>query len=114
MTAIKHINYRRKQKRLFIWTIVALVIFVVAWTAGIYREYFGFNPHWAGDNLGFNLIYLFPATIFSTLVCYFTAGLTIMYWKSLPNKKISIVTVFLSLVLIFYVAYSFLMMLRQT
>jgi uncharacterized membrane protein len=113
MTTIKHTDYRKKQKILFIWTIVAVLIFILAWTAGIYRQYLGFDPHWAGDNFVFNLTYLFPATIFSTLVCYFTGGLTVMNWKSLPNKKLSIVTVLLSLFLIFYVSYGFLMVLRQ-
>lgn len=113
MAAVKHTDYRKKQKRLFILTIVAVIIFIVVWTAGIYRQYFGFDPHWAGDNFVFNVTYLFPATIFSTLVCYFTCGLTITNWKSLPNKKISIMTVLLSLLLIFYVGYSFLMVLRQ-
>ena len=113
MDTIDHIKYRKKQKRLLTWTIVAVTLFIIAWTAGIYRHLFGFNPHWAGDNFVFNLTFLFPVTIFSTLVCYFTCSLTILNWKSLPKKKISTLTVLLSLLLIFYVSYNFLMVLRQ-
>jgi len=113
MSNLDQIKYRKKQKRWFLWTIIAVVLFVIAWSAGIYRHLFGFNPQWAGDNFVFNMSLLFPATIFSSLVCYFTAGLTILHWKSMPSKKISVLTVLLSLSLLLYVGYSFLMVLRK-
>lgn len=113
MGEVDHNKYHKKQKRIFVWTIIAVVLFVMAWSAGIYRHLFGFDPHWAGDNFVFNLSFLFPATIFSSLVCYFTAGLTIVNWKNLPSKKTSVLTVLLSLALLLYVGYSFLMVLRK-
>ena len=109
----KYQKYQKKQKRLFIWTIIAVMLFVVAWTAGIYRHFFGFNPHKAGDNFAFNVAFLFPATIMSLLILYFTGGLTITNWRRLPNKKISIFTVLLALSIIAYVIYYVIMVLRQ-
>lgn len=113
MQVVDDKKYYKKQKRLFVWTIIAVVLFLVAWTAGIYRQYFGFDPHWAGDNFVFNLTFLFPAVIISLLVSYFTAGLTIINWRRLPNKKISVITLLLSLSLISYVTYVFIMVMRQ-
>lgn len=113
MDKADHIKYKRKQKRLFIWTIAAVSLFIIAWTAGLYRHFFGFEPHWAGDNFVFNITFLFPATIVSLLICYFTGGLTIINWQRLPIKKISILTILLSLSLISYVSYYFLMQMRQ-
>ena len=113
MEVVNHKKYYKKQRRLFVWTVIAFVLFVVAWIAGIYREFFGFNPHWAGDNFAFNVAFLFPATIISVLILYFTGGLTITNWRQLPNKKVSILTVLLSLSVIAYVTYYFIMVLRQ-
>lgn len=113
MNTVDYNKYQRKQKRLFIWTIAAVSFFIIAWTAGVYRHLFGFDPHWAGDNFGFNIFFLFPATIICLLICYFTGGLTLIDWRRLPNKKISVITVLLSLLLIGYVGYYFLMLMRQ-
>ena len=113
MDAVDSRKYYKKQRRLFIWTIIAVVLFLAAWAAGIYRQFFGFDPHWAGDNFAFNVAFLFPATIISLLILYFTCGLTITNWRQLPNKKVSALTVFLSLSVIVFVTYYFIMVLRQ-
>ncbi|MEO8415366.1 MAG: hypothetical protein ABI472_17025 [Ginsengibacter sp.] len=113
MEVVDNKKYYKKQRRLFVWTITAVLLFVVAWTAGIYRRFFGFDPYWADDNFAFNVAFLCPATIISLLILYFTGGLTIANWRQLPNKKISILTVFLSFSLIAYVAYYFIMLFRQ-
>ena len=113
MEIVDNKKYYKKQRRLFIWTIIAVVLFLVAWTAGIYRQFFGFDPHWAGDNFVFNVVFLFPATIISLLILYFTGGLTITNWRRLPNKRISILTILLSFSVIAYVAYYFILLFRQ-
>jgi len=113
MEGVDHIKYQKKQKRFFIWTIAAVSFFIIAWTLGIYRHLFGFDPRWAGDNFVFNIFFLFPVTIVCLLICYFTGGLTIINWCRLPNKMISIFTIFLSLLLIGYVGYYFLILMRQ-
>lgn len=113
MEVVDDKKYYKKQRRLLVWTIIAVVLFVVAWAAGIYRPFFGFDPHWAGDNFAFNVAFLFPATIMSLVISYFTGGLTITNWRRLPNKKISILTVLLSFSIIVYVVYYFIMTLRQ-
>jgi hypothetical protein len=112
MEVVDDKKYYKKQRRLFIWTIIAVVLFMIAWTADIYRQFFGFDPHWAGDNFAFNVAFLFPATIVSLLILYFTGGLTIINWRQLPNKKMSIFTVLLSFSVIAYVAYNFIIALR--
>jgi hypothetical protein len=113
MDLADNIKYGRKQKRIFTWAIIAVSLFILAWTASIYRHLFGFDPHWAGANFVFNVTFLFPATIISLLISYFTGGLTVVNWRNLPNKKISVITVLLSLSLIVYVFCNVLTVFRQ-
>ena len=106
-------KYVKKQRRLFKLTLFALVLFIIAWVAGMYRHIFGFNPHWAGDNFAFNFMFLFPAITISILILYFTGGLTILNWRLLPNKKISTFIILISASFIGFVCYSLVMVLRQ-
>jgi hypothetical protein len=106
-------KYRKKQKRLFIWTTIALLIFVLAWIMSTYREVFGFHYHGPGDNFAFNFTYFYPPLFFSLLVCYFTAGHTIFDWRRLQNKKLGILTLSISLVVIFYTCYKFVLILKD-
>ena len=99
----------KKQKRLFIWTVVAVVLLVAAWNAGTYSRLFGFEPHWVGNNF----VFLFPMMIVSMVIVCFTGGLTIINWRQLPNKTINILTVILSFYIISSVIYNSIMLLRQ-
>ena len=106
-------KFVKRQNKLFYWTLVAFAIFIISWTASAFRHLFGFDPHWAGDNFAFNFMFLFPATVICLVIMFFTGGLTIGYWKTLPNLTKKIVTLFLSYGVLFFVAYTFLMVLRQ-
>ena len=109
----RQVKFLKIQNRLFYWTLIAFAIFVISWIAGIYRHLFGFDPHWAGDNFVFNFTFLFPVTFICLLIMFFTGGLTILNWKSLPNLVKKIVTIILSYGLLFYVAHYILTLLRQ-
>ena len=99
----------KKQKRLFIWTLVAVGLFIAAWNADTFSRLFGFEPpHWVGDNF----IFLFPVMIASLVILCFTGGLTIINWRQLPNKTINIITVILSFYVISSIAYTCIMLLR--
>jgi hypothetical protein len=106
-------KYVKRQNRLFYWTLFAFAVFIISWTASAFRHIFGFDPHWAGDNFAFNIMFLFPATIICLLIMFFTGGLTIGNWKHLPNLTKKIVTVSLSYGVLIFVAYAILMLLRQ-
>jgi len=105
-------KFVKRQNRLFYWSLVAFIIFVVSKTASRFRHLLGFDPHWKGDNFEFNIMFLFPVTIVCLLIMFFTGGLTIGYWKTIPNMTKKIVTVTLSYGVIIFVAYTILMVFR--
>jgi hypothetical protein len=106
-------KFMKRQNRLFYWTLVAFAIFIVSWTASTFRHLLGFDPHWAGDNFAFNIMFLFPTTIVCLLIMFFTGGLTIGYWKTIPNLTKKIVTVTLSYGVLIFMAYKILIVFRQ-
>jgi len=106
-------KFKRRQNRLFYWTLFAFSIILISWTASSFRHLLGFDPHWAGDNFAFNIMFLFPATIICLLILFFTGGLTIGYWKTLPSLTKKLITLILSFGVIIFVGYVFLMVLRQ-
>jgi hypothetical protein len=106
-------EFVKRLNSLFYWTLFAFVIFIVSWTASTFRHLLGFDPHFAGNNFAFNILFLFPATIVCLLIMFFTGGLTIRYWKTIPNLTKKIITVILSYGVLIFVVYTFLMVLRQ-
>ncbi len=104
--------FKLRGKRLFWFTVFSFLLFVVTYAASIFKQYFGFNMHWAGDNFVFNIGFFIPATLLSVIISYFTLGLTLIYWKKFPNKKQKIWTVILTLPIIslfFYMIFIFFM-----
>ena len=99
----------KKQKRLFIWTIVAVVLFIVAWNADSSSRLFGFESHRAGNSF----VFLFPVMIVSLVIVCFTGGLTIIKWRQLPDNTINIIIIVLSFFIISAIAYNAVMLLRQ-
>jgi hypothetical protein len=106
-------KYKKKQNRLFYWTLVTFFIFLISLIVSEFRQFFGFDPHWAGDNFGFNFLFLFPMTIICVSILFFTGGLTIGYWKTFPSLPKKIVTIILSYGVIIFVSYVFLSALKR-
>lgn len=104
---------KKRLNRLFYWAIAGFSLFLFSWIASSFRHLFGFDPHWAGDNFAFNVMFLFPATMVSVVILFFTGGLTLGYWKTLPNLTKKVVTVVLSYGVLLFVGYVFLMVFRQ-
>ena len=102
-----------RQKRIFYFSLFAFLLFILAWTAGIFRAYFGFDPDWIGDNFAFNIAFLFPSIIVSLVISWFCFGLTISHWKQLPNKRQKILTLIMTLSLMLFSVYVWIMVLRQ-
>jgi hypothetical protein len=105
---IDNSKFRKRQNRIFYWSIAGFFMFILSWTASSFRSIFGYDPRWIGDNLAFNFRYLFPATIISIIILFVTALTTLVYWKKLQNKTKKIITLVLSLGVIIYVFYVFL------
>jgi hypothetical protein len=84
--------HSKKQKRLLVWTIVAVILLTVAWNIGIISQLFGFNAYWVQDNFTF----LSVMSISLVIVCV-TSISTIINWRKLPDRNISIVIVIISL-----------------
>jgi len=97
--------FKVRGKRLFWFTVFSFLLFGVTFTASIFRRYFGFNQH----NFVFSIGFFFLATLLSVTIAYFTLGLTLLYWKKLPNKKQKIWTLILTVPLISYCLYMFFM-----
>jgi hypothetical protein len=106
-------KYKRRQNRLFYWTLVTFSIFLISLIASEFRQFFGFDPHWVGDNFGFNWLFLFPMTAICVSILFITGGLTIGYWKTFPSLNRKIVTIILSYGVIIFVSYVFLNVLRR-
>lgn len=105
-------KHLKRQNRLFYWTIFAFLLFITSCIASEYRNLLGFDPNFAGDNFAFNFMFLFPLTFICLLIMLFTGGLTIGYWRHLPNMFKKIVTLLLSFAVISFIAYTVLMILR--
>jgi hypothetical protein len=99
--------YSKKQKWLLVWTAFAIILLVAGWNISILGQLFGFETYWAYDNF----VFLFPVMIVSLVIVCCTCGLTIVNWRRLPNKNISIITVILSLWMISSITYNFTMLL---
>ena len=98
-------KYKKRQNRLFYWSLFGFILFLLACTASEFRQALGFDPHWAGDNFAFNMMYLFPATILSLIILILTATLNLIFWKTLANKTKKITSLIFSFSVILFVAF---------
>ncbi len=98
-------KHKKRQNRLFYWSLFGFILFLLACIASEFRQALGFDPHWVGDNFAFNLMYLFPVTILSLIILILTATLTLVYWKTLENKTKKITSLIFSFSVILFVAF---------
>lgn len=98
-------TYKRRQNRLFYWSLFGFILFLLACTASEFRQLLVFDPHWVGDNFAFNMLYLFPATILSLIILILTATLNLIFWKTLENKTKKITSLVFSFSAILFVAF---------
>ena len=103
----------KKQERLLYWSLAGFSLFLISMTASSFRHLLGFDPHVAGHNFTFNIIFLFPATLLALLILFITGGLTIIYWNKLASLKKKILIILMSYSVIFYVAYGLIRLLQQ-
>ena len=94
-----------RQKRLFWFTIFSFFLFALAWTVSTLRAYFSPNSHYGSYNFVFNIGFFIPVILLAVTISYFTLGLTLIYWKKLPNKKQKRWTVILTLLIISHFLY---------
>ncbi len=106
-------RFRRIEKWIFVLSLCASCLVILVFLASEFRYFFGFNPHWIGDNFAFNLIFVLPTTVICFIVFFYTGWLTLFYWKRLPSLKKKIFSLLVSYSFVLYSIINFVIVLRM-
>ncbi len=91
-------NPYHHQKKLFRWAIIADCLLIIALIINYFRlEWFGIVPGYAPHNFSFNFVFFIPMVLTSALIAYFVAGQTLLNWKRLPDIRVKLLIVLMTL-----------------
>ena len=91
------------QKRLFRWSWFTLICIVTAILSNELRT----PPPIAHYNIGFNWGVFFPLLFVSILISYFVLGHTIIGWRRMPNSRMKLFNIIISMLVFMYVIFLF-------
>lgn len=106
-------QFENYQRQLFKWSVVGFSIFVFVFLITLFKHLLGFDAQVASYNFAFNIYFVFPLTLLSIIILFFTGGLTVIYWKRLLNIKRKTATLFFAFSVLFYVVFTLISVMRH-
>ena len=106
-------QFENYQRQLFKWSVVGFSIFIFVFLITLFKHLLGFDAQVASYNFDFNIYFVFPLTLLSIIILFFTGGLTVIYWKRLLNIKRKTATLFFAFSVLFYVVFTLINAMRH-